>query len=128
LPTDAWLSLALFMALVLSVALHGLAASGHFPRENRPLTLDSSIGRLTLYGSMTISTVCLLVGATIAWRMIPWYAAVIGGGTVVLGAPSVLGLLSNRVVNGSIALIVFSGMAILLAIAMTWIAFGGHVP
>ena len=56
MPDVNWLSLVMFMALVLSVSLYGLTVSGHFPSEHRserlrhgrgrrnPLAVDGSFG------------------------------------------------------------------------------------
>ena len=40
LPTDAIIPIALFVLLIFVLALHGLTASGHFPREHRLLQRD----------------------------------------------------------------------------------------
>jgi hypothetical protein len=42
MPSDAWLPLLLFMALLMALSLHGLAASGHFPHEYRAPALRSA--------------------------------------------------------------------------------------
>jgi hypothetical protein len=125
LPIDAWLPLLLFMALLLALSLHGLAASGHFPHEHRAAALRSGAGRLLLFGSIAIALGCFAIGITVAWRHIPWYAAIIGGGGVILIAPLAMHPLPDSFVNGASALIVFSGASLLLAIAMTWIAIAG---
>ena len=125
MPTDAWLPLLLFMALLLALSLHGLAASGHFPYEHRAPALRLGLGRLLLFGSIAIAIACFAIGITVAWRQIPWYAAIIGGGGVILIAPLAMHPLPDRFVNGASALIVLSGASLLLAIAMTWIAIAG---
>jgi len=127
-PLHAWLPLLLFMALLLALALYGLAASGHFPYEHRAVALRLGLGRLLLFGSIAISIVCLAIGITVAWRHIPWYAAVIGGGGVILIAPLAMHSLPDRFVDGASALIVFSGVSLVLTAAMTWIAFAGFDP
>jgi hypothetical protein len=119
---DAVLPLALLMALVLSVSMHGLAASGHFPREHRSAALSAGAGALILFGSLLISLLSLAAGLVLAARMIPWYAAVIGGGATVLAAPLVLRLLPDAVVNGRMALIVLSGAAAVVAAIMIGMA------
>jgi hypothetical protein len=125
LPTDAWLSLLLFMALLLTLSLNGLAASGHFPSEHRAPALQSRAGRLLLFGSIAIATGCFAFALIVAWRQIPWYAAIIGGGSVILIAPLAMHQFPDSFVNGARALIVFGGVSLLLAIAMTWIAVVG---
>lgn len=125
MPTDAWIPLLLLMALLLALSLHGLAASGHFPHEHRTPALRSGAGRLLLFGTIAIAMVCFAIGITVAWRYIPWYAAIIGGGGVVLFAPLAMHPLPDSFVNGASALIVFCGASLLLAVAMTWIAIAG---
>lgn len=122
LPLNALLPLILFIALMLALSLHGLAASGHFPREHRAPALASGIGRLILYGSMLLALLCLIVGLISAWRLIPWYAAVIGGGIAILMAPLVLQKFSDRFVDGRSALITFSGSGAVLAALLLWLA------
>jgi hypothetical protein len=119
---DAVLPLALLMALVLSVSMHGLAASGHFPEEHRSAALRAGAGALILFGSLLISLLSLAAGIVLAVRMIPWFAAVIGGGATVLAAPLVLRLLPHAIVNGRMALIVLSGAAAVVAAIMIGMA------
>ena len=128
MPTDAWLPLLLFMALLLALSLHGLSASGHFPYEHRPPALRLGLGRLLLFGSIAIAIVCLVIGITVAWRHIPWYAAIIGGGGVILIAPLAMHPLPDRFVDGASALIVLSGVSLMLTLAMAWIAIAGFDP
>jgi hypothetical protein len=44
LTTDAILPLVLFTLLMLMLSLHGLLASGHFPRKHRAAALRSLLG------------------------------------------------------------------------------------
>lgn len=122
MSVHAWLNLILFMALLLALALYGLAASGQFPSEHRAQSLRSPIGNVILFGSMIVSALCLLVGLMFAWRAIPWYAAVIGGGLALLAAPILLRPFPDRFVNGRSALLVFSGIAFGLALALLQIS------
>jgi hypothetical protein len=59
MPRHAVFALALFIALVLSVALTVLAASGHFPPEHRAASLRSGLGRIILFGACVISALAL---------------------------------------------------------------------
>jgi hypothetical protein len=111
LASSAILPLVLFMALLLAAALCGLAASGHFPPEHRAPALRSGAGPFILFGSLILSLLCLAVGVVLAWRAIPWYAAVIGGGAVVLAAPLVLRSFPDTFVNGRGALLTFAGVS-----------------
>ena len=51
----SWLSLAMFMALVLSVSLYALTASGHFPSEHRADDLRAGPGAAILWLTMAVS-------------------------------------------------------------------------
>ena len=112
--------LLLFMALVLAVSLLGLTAAGHFPRE--PGKLSPRVGAPVLFGSLAVAGACLLAALIGAWRHIPWYAAIIGGGAMVLLTPLVLRPLPDAFVDGPAALLAFSGLAALLAAVLVWIA------
>jgi hypothetical protein len=103
LPANAPLALALLITLLLATSLCGLAASGHFPYERRPPALVSSSGTVVLFGALAVAAISLAVGAVFAWRVVPWYAAVIGGGVAILGAPMALRPLPDRFVDGACA-------------------------
>jgi len=116
--TDALVPLAIFLALLLALAMYGLAASGQFPREHRAPDLTSGGGQTVLYGSFAVAMVCLLVAMIGAWKLIPWYAAIIGGGLVILCAPLVLQRFPDSFVNGRGALFTFAGTSALLALLL----------
>jgi hypothetical protein len=116
---DAALPLLLFMALVLAAALHGLAASGHFPAQHRAPALTSGGGAAILYGTTAIVVVALAAGIVGAWRALPWPAAVIGGGGMLLAAPVVLRMFSDRFVDGRGAPVAFA-CAAMLATLLLW--------
>ena len=118
LSTNAVVPLILMMALLLAASLCGLAASGHFPRERRSPSLGSRTGSLILFGSLVLSMISLAVGVTIACRVVPWYAAVIGGGAMVLATPLVLQPLPDRFVDGPGALITFAGASVAIALLL----------
>jgi hypothetical protein len=124
LPEAALIPLALFTALLLLVSLHVLAASGQFPREHRAPALMSRVGAIVLYGTITVAVICLLVAFFAAWRLIPWYAAVIGGGLAILTAPIVLQQFTDRFVDGRASLLSFAGAGGLLAVLLIWLAGG----
>lgn len=96
LPEAVWIPLALFTTLLLFVSLHALAASGQFPREHRAPALMSGGGAIVLYGTIAVALISLLAALFAAWRLIPWYAAVIGGGLAILAAPLVLQQFTDR--------------------------------
>src|SRR4051794_5893001 len=95
LPTSLILPLLLFMALWLVLSLYALAAAGHFPRAQRVDAMQSATAAFVLYVSLAVSLFCLAAGIVIASRAIPWYAAIIGGGAMVLVAPLLLQTLSD---------------------------------
>jgi hypothetical protein len=115
---DAALALALLMALLLAFSLQGLAASGHFPKEHRARSFSSTAGAIILHGSLAVSGLSLLVGIMAVWRSVPWYAGVIGAGLVLLGAPLVLRLMSDAVINSRALLVALAGMSVALAIVL----------
>ena len=125
MPIAAWLLLLLFSALLLALCLQGLAASGHFPYEHRSTVLRRGLGRLLLFGSIATAIICLVIGVTVTWRYVPWYAVVIGGGGAILIAPLALQPLPDHFVDGASALIVFSGASLVLTAVMTYIVVAG---
>ena len=65
---------------------------------------------------MTIAS--LVVALLAAWRLIPWYAAVIGGGFAILVAPLVLQQFPDRFVDGRASLLSFAAAGALLALLL----------
>ena len=118
LPEAVWIPLALFTTLLLFVSLHALAASGQFPREHRAPALMSGGGAIVLYGTIAVALISLLAALFAAWRLIPWYAAVIGGGLAILAAPLVLQKFTDRFVDGRVSLVSFAGAGALLALLL----------
>src|SRR5688500_11710603 len=114
----ALVPLALFTMLMLAVSLHGLTASGHFPRETRLPGMATGAGPAVLWLTIAIVLGCLLVGLFAAWRLIPWYASVIGGGGGILVAPLVLQWFPDRFVDGKRGLISFAAAALLLSLML----------
>jgi len=115
---EAWVALVLFMLLMAAVSLHGLAASGQFPREHRAAAFRPAAGAAILFGSIAVAALSLLAGLFFALQTIPWYAAVIGGGMPVLVAALLLRPLPDAFVNGRAALLLFSATAAVTALAM----------
>lgn len=115
-----WLQLVAFAALFLSAALYGLSASGHFPSEHRAATLRSGAGQAILFGSLLVGLASVIVAVLFAWRNLPWFGAVIGGGGALLAAPLLLQPFSDAFVNGRASLLVFAGIAGAIALAMLW--------
>jgi hypothetical protein len=122
LPEAVWIPLALFTTLLLFVSLYALAASGQFPREHRTPALMSGAGAIVLYGTIAVALISLLAALFTAWRLIPWYAAVISGGLGILAAPLVLQQFTDRFVDGRTSLVSFAGAGALLAFLLVWLA------
>jgi hypothetical protein len=104
--------LAVFMALVLVLSLYGLTVSGHFPQEHRAASLQTAGGQVLLWGTIALCAVVLASVLAFAWLRVPLYAAVIGGGFMVLVAPLLLQPLPDSFVNGRGALVIFTGLGI----------------
>ncbi len=109
--------LALFMALVLVLSLYGLTVSGHFPEEHRSQSLRTAAGRLLLWGTLALCAALAVSALAFAWAHVPIYAAVIGGGAMVLIAPLLLQPLPDSFVNGRSGLMIFTGLGIALTLA-----------
>ena len=114
LPKESLIPLVLLTALLLVFSLLTLAASGHFPREYRTPPLASGLGVVVLYGTIAVAITSLVVALLAAWLLIPWYAAVIGGGLAILAAPIVLQQLPERFVDGRASLLSFAAAGALL--------------
>jgi len=125
LPGETVIPLILFTALLLVFSLHTLAASGQFPREHRAPALASGVGGIVLYGTIAVAITSLVVALLAAWRLIPWYAAVIGGGLAILVAPLVLQQFPDRFVDGRASLLSFAAAGALLAL-LIWLSVGGR--
>jgi hypothetical protein len=115
--------LSLFMALVLVLSLYWLTVSGHFPEEHRAASLKTAAGQALLWGTIVLSALLTLAALTFAWRHVPLYAAVIGGGLMVLIAPLLLHPLPDSFVDGAAGLLIFAGLGLgLVLMAGTLIA------
>jgi hypothetical protein len=126
LPDEALIPLGLLTALLLAFALYALAASGQFPREHRTPTLASGLGVVVLYGTIAVAVTGLMAALLAAWRLVPWYAAVIGGGLAILAAPFVLQQFPDRFVDGRASLLSFATAVALLALLL-WLCVKGMV-
>jgi hypothetical protein len=121
MPLTAIIALLLFTVLMLFASLHGLSASGHFPRASRLAGMATGTGSAVLWGSIVITAVCVAVALAAAWMSIPWYAAVIGGGGAILVAPLVLRWFPDRFVDGKAALVGFASAAMAPAAILLWL-------
>lgn len=108
--------LAVFMGLILTLALYGLTVSGHFPAEHRAASLRSGLGAVLLWGTMALAAVLLAGALLFAARRLPVYASVIGGGAMLLVAPLLLQPFPDTFVNGRRGLLTFTALGIGLAL------------
>jgi hypothetical protein len=122
LTKDAILALIFFTLLMLMLSLHGLSASGHFPREHRAPALSSPLSAVILHGTILIALASLIAGLWAAWRLIPWYAAVIAGSLAILAAPLVLQEFSDSFVDDHRSLLSFAGASAALTIMLLLLA------
>lgn len=118
----SWSTLLLFMGAVLFCALYGLAVSGQFPGEYRAPSLKGTAGACILWGSVLATVLAVVAAVGGAWALVPWYAAVIGGGVMLLFAPLLLRPLPDSFVNGRSGLLVLSAAALSLAAALWCLA------
>ena len=122
MPLTSIIPLIVFVAMMLLVSLQALSASGHFPKVSRLAATSRGFGPAVLWTSIAVTMSSVIVGIAVAWMFIPWYAAVIGGGSAILLAPQVLQLFSDRIVDGKAALISFAAGAAVLAVLLYWLA------
>lgn len=110
-------ALALFMTMVLAICVYGFAVAGHFPAEFRGKALEGATGIAVLGGTMFVTVLSIVVAVYFALHALPWYAAVIGGGFMALGAPMLCLPLSDRIVNSRAILLVLAATTLLLSVA-----------
>jgi hypothetical protein len=127
LPNETLIPLVLFTALLLVFSLHTLAASGQFPRKHRTPALTSDLGVIVLYGTIAVAMTSLLAALLAAWWLVPWYAAVIGGGLAILAAPLMLQKFPDRFVDGRASLLSFAAAGALLALLLVWLSMDGTI-
>jgi hypothetical protein len=113
--------LLLFMLAVGVAALYGLTVSGHFPAEFRAAALRDAAGTAIMWATIVAMGIAVAVSLGIAWRVLPWYALVIGGGAMLLAAPLLLRPFPDWFVNGRAGLLTFAAAGIATALAM-WAA------
>jgi hypothetical protein len=118
MPLLQWGVLVVFALLTMSAALYGLTASGQFPVEYRAEVLKSPGGSALLWGTMALGVATALVALFLAWIALPWYAAVIAGGGVLLMAPLVLQMFPDSFVDGRGGLVTFAGIGAVLSLAV----------
>lgn len=114
-------ALALFMGMVLVACTYGVAVAGHFPIDHRAERFRNAAGAAVLWGTIAIVTLTAALALYFAYRTLPWYASVIGGGFMALGAPFLCLPLSDRVVNSRAILLGLAATALLLDAAVFYL-------
>lgn len=114
MPLPPWPELILFMILVLVICTFIMAASGHFPSEGRTARLATPVGTAILWCTIVLVAISVILAIIFAYMTIPWYAAVIGGGLMMLIAPFTLQPFSDRFVDGPSVLILLAVVALLI--------------
>lgn len=117
----SWPALALFVAAVLVIAMFVIAAAGHFPPEHRKAALATPAGSAILWLTIAVVAAAGVAALVFAWLALPWYAAVIGGGLMILIAPYLLHPLPDWFVNGRSSLVTCALLAAVLVAAMGWL-------
>jgi hypothetical protein len=99
----------------LCVALYGLAASGHFPADQRNEKFQGAWGAFLLWSTLAAGLLAAMVTALGWWAAGPWYVAVIGAGGAILFAPLLLKAFPDRFVDGRRGLVILAAGALLFA-------------
>ena len=107
----------LFMVLLLVVCVFVMTAAGHFPARFREQIFRTPSGAAILWGSIFIVGVSAIVAIAFAIQVLPWYAAVIGGGLMVLAAPLLVQPFPDRAVDSPQALLILAAVALALDVA-----------
>lgn len=116
-------ALAAFTATILSIALLGLTAAGHFPSRDRLAHMRTPFASAVLWGAILVSTAAAVAAIFAAGRSLPWAYAVVAGSLAVLFAPLILQKFTDSFVDGPVGLLTFAGTAAVLA-ACTWALAG----
>jgi hypothetical protein len=117
-----WLELALFTLGIGLAALYGLTVSGHFPAEYRADALAGRAGGIVLWGTIVVTGVAVAAMLFVAWKTLPWYAIVIGGGAMLLAAPLLLRPFPDWFVNGRAGLLTFAAATAATAVVIWAVA------
>ncbi len=117
MPLPPLSPLLLFMAMALISCMFLLVAAGHFPAHARAPTLRTPSGAIILWGSICVVIASALGALYFAFATLPWYAAVIGGGLMVLAAPLLVQPFPNHIVDGKAALLALSALTLALDFA-----------
>ena len=110
----SWPELALFTAAVLVIAAFVITVAGQFPSEHRKPGFASPVGAAILWLAIAAVGASGLATIAFAWAALPWYAAVLGAGLMILIAPYILHPLPDWFLNGRTGLVVLAALAVAL--------------
>lgn len=116
----SWPELVLFIAAVLVISAFVITAAGQFPSEHRKPQFASPTGAVILWLTIAAAGVSGLATIAFAWAMLPWYAAVISAGLMILIAPYLLHPLPDWFIDGRSALVLLAALALALVGGMWW--------
>lgn len=111
--------LVLFSAVSLTVFMFVVVAAGMFPAEHRTSDLRGTAGNALLWISIVAIGAVAVRAIAFAIETLPWYAAVIAGGSMLLAAPFVLGLLPPPLADNRTGIVGLAAVGIMLGGA-TW--------
>ena len=118
MPLFVWPHLPIFMALVLVICVFIVVVAEHFPAEARTGELATGVGSAVLWTSIALIGLSAAVAVYYAFATIPWYSAIIGAGLMALIAPLLVQPLPDSMINGRLALLLVSA----LALGLDWAA------
>ena len=102
----------LFGAVIMSAALLGLTAAGHFPRRDRLERIKTGLGSAILWTSILMTCGATAVVIWSASRTVAWSESVISASLGLLLAPMILQYFPDRFVDGRRGLIVWSALCV----------------
>lgn len=111
----------LFMAMALTICMFIVVAAGHFPAHSRATARRTVSGTIVLWGSISAVVASAVCALTFAFVALPWYAAIIGGGLMVLAAPLLVQPFPNRIVDGKAALLALAVVSLALCLATRYL-------
>jgi len=114
MPLPSWPHLLVLMALVLTLCIYAIFAAGHFPYASRNPKLKTPAATATIWGTIVVAASSALLSLAFAFQTLPWYAAVIGGGLMILAAPLIAQMFPDRFVNSKAALLILTATLLLL--------------
>ena len=113
----------LFGVTMLSAAMLGLVAAGHFPGERRAQDIARGGGPLILWSAMATTAVAFGIAVASAVTLLPWSYLVVSASLAVLFAPLALQQFPDRFVDGRSGLVALAASTAALT-GVVWHAAG----